>query len=387
MRGTKAGQHAMFQRGDIAVVYIWNQNTWEFVGEVVTGQEDSAIIGHSGQTYEGDDTFPPGIYDFVFQVEIRDGAPLAPLPYRRTENPLTVAERFCLRENLSRANIQQIVEFIKNNADLPEPSALREPQRAEPVSVHFPIAEIVTFKSTKNVHVAFEKLAEFAAEHGDDAWTDLELEYLETMRRSITDSGRRLRMVEIELMKAMKPLRWPHNQRLPFLDVWRMFLLHPSSTALFKGPDDGWKYTAVFVGIARDTAYPIAARQMALRVLSNLAASPTSRRALCFKFSYIARDLLGLPSEMMPTLGALLLNYAVSVPQFSAEVDAAAVISLLREVAAHGPSEYLALTTLGTLLCASKAARSGDCAWARSTKAEGREAECASDVQAFLDHF
>ena len=39
-------------------------------------------------------------YDFVFEVDVEDGAPRKKLPYNLGENPYDVADRFLIDENL-----------------------------------------------------------------------------------------------------------------------------------------------------------------------------------------------------------------------------------------------------------------------------------------------
>ena len=48
--------------------------------------------------------FEAGEYDHIFDVELGDGIHRK-LPFNNGSNPLTAAEKFCARENLSRANL------------------------------------------------------------------------------------------------------------------------------------------------------------------------------------------------------------------------------------------------------------------------------------------
>jgi len=67
------------------------------------------------KSYPGDVVFPAGEYDHVFDVDLGDGL-MRKIPYNNGTNALEAAEKFCARENLSRVNVEQIVNFLKQNA-------------------------------------------------------------------------------------------------------------------------------------------------------------------------------------------------------------------------------------------------------------------------------
>lgn len=48
--------------------------------------------------------FPEGEYDQIFDVDLGDGY-MRKLPYNNGGNALEAAEKFCVREQLGRANI------------------------------------------------------------------------------------------------------------------------------------------------------------------------------------------------------------------------------------------------------------------------------------------
>lgn len=64
------------------------RGTWEKIGAVVGGPGDegsTVSVGskmHNGQQY-----------DFVFDVDVEDGAPPKKLPYNRGDNPYDAADR------------------------------------------------------------------------------------------------------------------------------------------------------------------------------------------------------------------------------------------------------------------------------------------------------
>ena len=65
---------------------------WEKLGEVVSGPKDTMAVGgkqHLGQTW-----------DYVFDVDIADGAPVKKLPANKGEDPYVAADRFLEQEQL-----------------------------------------------------------------------------------------------------------------------------------------------------------------------------------------------------------------------------------------------------------------------------------------------
>ena len=55
--------------------------------------------------------FPAGEYGHVFDVELGDGI-MRKLPFNNGGKVMEAAEKFCVREQLSRANVEQIRQFI-----------------------------------------------------------------------------------------------------------------------------------------------------------------------------------------------------------------------------------------------------------------------------------
>lgn len=65
--------------------------------------------------YGGDAMFPAGEYDHIFDVELGDGV-MRKLPFNNGSNVIEAAEKFCIRESLSRANVEQIRQFITQHS-------------------------------------------------------------------------------------------------------------------------------------------------------------------------------------------------------------------------------------------------------------------------------
>lgn len=87
----------------------WTSGLWVKIGEVV-GSNTSAA-GAKKVLYDGKE------YDYVFDVDIQEGAPPLKLPYNVTENPYSVAQRFIDQNELPSSYLDQIAEFLIKNSE------------------------------------------------------------------------------------------------------------------------------------------------------------------------------------------------------------------------------------------------------------------------------
>lgn len=100
----------MVKDGPSISAYQWsiNENQWKKIGEVVdsaSGADPSKKVKHS----DGKE------YDYVFDVDIADGAPPLKLPYNVTENPYIAAQRFLETNMLPLTYLDETVKFIEQN--------------------------------------------------------------------------------------------------------------------------------------------------------------------------------------------------------------------------------------------------------------------------------
>jgi len=54
-------------------------------------------------------------YDHIFDVDLGDGI-MRKLPYNNGSNPHESADKFVIREGLSKGMVEQIIAFLKKNA-------------------------------------------------------------------------------------------------------------------------------------------------------------------------------------------------------------------------------------------------------------------------------
>ncbi|KZV96146.1 PFU-domain-containing protein [Exidia glandulosa HHB12029] len=105
-QGRKDGQNLMIRNGDKVEVYQWSMSSgsWQKIGDVV-----DAVGQNRRQIYNGRE------YDYVFDVDIKDGAPPLKLPFNVTENPFAAAQKFLENNDLPLSYIDEVVRFIEKN--------------------------------------------------------------------------------------------------------------------------------------------------------------------------------------------------------------------------------------------------------------------------------
>lgn len=87
-------------------IHQWSNGVWVKVGEIVTGNSSNQKKFFNG-----------GYYDFVFDVDIADGAPPLKLALNLSDNPYEIAEQFLAENELPYSYLQEIVNFILKNAE------------------------------------------------------------------------------------------------------------------------------------------------------------------------------------------------------------------------------------------------------------------------------
>ncbi|EJF66161.1 phospholipase A-2-activating protein [Dichomitus squalens LYAD-421 SS1] len=103
--GKKPGEVKMIRRGDNVEAHQWDSASgWQKIGDVV-----DAVGPGRKQLYEGKE------YDYVFDVDVQEGAPPLKLPYNASENPYTAAQRFLQNNDLPLSYLDQVVQFIEKN--------------------------------------------------------------------------------------------------------------------------------------------------------------------------------------------------------------------------------------------------------------------------------
>ena len=90
----------IFRNQSSAEAYCFKSGHWEKIGDVVN--PSAGNIG--SKVYEGDRLFQAGEYDHIFDVDLGDGM-IRKLPFDNGANPLEAADKFVVREQLSRSYV------------------------------------------------------------------------------------------------------------------------------------------------------------------------------------------------------------------------------------------------------------------------------------------
>jgi phospholipase A-2-activating protein len=96
----------MVKNGELIEAHQWDSanSTWQKIGDVV-----DAVGSGRKQLYQGKE------YDYVFDVDIKDGVPPLKLPYNVSENPYNAAQKFLQSNDLPLTYIDEVVKFIEKN--------------------------------------------------------------------------------------------------------------------------------------------------------------------------------------------------------------------------------------------------------------------------------
>lgn len=104
--GKQEGSTIMVKNSQGAIeAHQWSGGEWIKIGDVV---------GSAGGSTEKKE-FNGQLYDYVFDVDIEDGAPPLKLPFNKTENVYTVAEKFLADNDLPASYQQEVMDFITKN--------------------------------------------------------------------------------------------------------------------------------------------------------------------------------------------------------------------------------------------------------------------------------
>ncbi|KAJ1855262.1 WD repeat protein Lub1 [Coemansia sp. RSA 1822] len=233
-------QVVMIKDGSQVTAHQWNveRKEWIQVGHIV----DAA-----GQTQK--QVFDGREYDYVFDVDIQEGAPALKLPYNATENPYSAAQRFLERNELSLEYLDTVADFITKNSDgvqlgpqqphvdpftggsryVPGQSQAGADVASDPftgnryipaqtTSVYSPPSEYIINRAG-NCSAIVKKLAEFNAELAQSSDTHLavsaqDMQHVGELETTVSEPAC---SVLLQLVQA-----WPVDRRFPGLDLLRL---------------------------------------------------------------------------------------------------------------------------------------------------------------------
>lgn len=147
---------------------MWQNGKWDKIGEVITEGGQSEGISQP-KYYSGDKYFDAGEYDHIFDVEDDSGI-RKQLPFNDGGNPLEAAEKYCMREGMSKGNLEQIRKFLMQNASNISRKAVKEStKQVSPSSLTCtPQCIPIEYNDIKNPAGLFKKIVEFNGQIEDN---------------------------------------------------------------------------------------------------------------------------------------------------------------------------------------------------------------------------
>ncbi|CDK27120.1 unnamed protein product [Kuraishia capsulata CBS 1993] len=148
--GDQEGKVIMIKTASgVVEAHQWTENKWTKIGEVVGSSSSGKKQEYLGKKW-----------DYVFDVDIKDGEPPLKLPYNANENAYIAAQRFLADNDLPNTYTEEVVRFILQNTGgvslseeqpvpVANPYADREPVNTESSSTLLPQKAFVTFETFK----------------------------------------------------------------------------------------------------------------------------------------------------------------------------------------------------------------------------------------------
>ncbi|KAA8545939.1 hypothetical protein F0562_020610 [Nyssa sinensis] len=377
--GTSDGQTKVVREGDNGVAYSWNlrEQKWDKIGEVVDGPDDNM----KRPVLDGVQ------YDHVFDVDIGDGEPIRKLPYNRSDNPYTTADKWLLKENLPLSYRQQIVEFILENSgqkNFSFDSSFRDPYTGS--SAYIPgqpsnmsaVSAKATYKHIPKKGMLVFDVAQFdgivkkISEFNNALLSDPENKNLSLAEPEFSRLGAIVKILKDTshyhcsrfsdddvalLLKLLKS--WPPAMIFPVIDILRMIVLHPDgATILLKHINDENDILMEMIKKVT-TSTPLPANLLTgIRAVTNLFKNSCYNQWLqkhrgeildVFSTCYSSSN-----KNVQVSYSSLILNYAVLLIENKDQEGQSQVLSAALEIAEEEnlevDSKFRALVAIGTLM-------------------------------------
>lgn len=387
--GTKEGQVQMIREpnGNVSA-HQWSTaaNQWINVGTVVDAAGSSGRkISHKGKDY-----------DYVFDVDIAEGAPPLKLPYNLSHNPYEAARKFIDDNELSVNYLDQVANFIvsntqgatigrsSNHTEMPGADPWGSGSRYRPGEVDAPAPANQPAESrpkmlpqtqylsiaTANLKTIQRKIEEINQQLIDQGSKDVslnpsDLHLLAAMIKQLeqttpdpdADSPPLIEGVDVAMKIATA---WPRDKRLPGLDLLRLLAAASPSVAIYTSSGD---QTFIDVlassGVFDAASAPPNNTMLAVRALANLFTTEQGRFIADGEFDKV-HELIHPFVEaainnrnLIIAITTLYINYAVQLTAPSHNADRALTLlddltTIINQVT-DSEALYRALVGAGTL--------------------------------------
>lgn len=250
----------------------WSGGEWVKIGDVV------GSAGNSG----GKQEFDGKQWDYVFDVDIEDGAPPLKLPYNTNENAYSAAERFLAANELPSTYTEDVVRFIMKNTggvELGQQSSSSDNPYADkhptppPVQANtnlsvIPQRQFIFFKDFKSDQL-IKGLTKFNEEQApENQFSSDEVSQI-TSHLSILNSKEALELITIYLPKIFN--KWSEKSRLIGYDILRISVPRVTTADLLRSTDAAEIIlNAVNSGLKIVNGSNLPLFMMLLKVLNNL---------------------------------------------------------------------------------------------------------------------
>jgi phospholipase A-2-activating protein len=253
--GRKEGEVKVFNNSGKGEVYCWKNGQWEYQGHLFGGPTKSH--------YDGDDHFPKGDYDYIFDIQDDSGASRL-LPFSNGDDPVKATEKFIEREKISANFKDQIINFIVKNTKGSTPAnheAQDDSQQIYEIQSHlhkFPITDYIFFFAISTdeirtqVHTLNEKLSPESSSH--KKLTSDELAHFDSLLNKLTSpEGMNATSLSAEELSVVagKLLKWTDESDIPVLDLMRMFVLHKDAGKILNSAESGAQVLSFAVNFAK----------------------------------------------------------------------------------------------------------------------------------------
>ena len=173
------------------------------------------------------------------------------LPCNNGANYLEFADKFCARENLSRTYTEQIVQFLRANtlpyatrdtsATAGAGAAASQPAANQPKSTKIPMTQQILYDQIK-LDGPKKKILEF--NESLKALADNDLIYFESLIRVLSQpqNFHRSEVSPQQVAVIKKLMEFPVDKVFPCVDLFRIYMLHPTSYEIFAASDAGAFY-------------------------------------------------------------------------------------------------------------------------------------------------
>ncbi|KAF2858023.1 PFU-domain-containing protein [Piedraia hortae CBS 480.64] len=354
--GQRDGEQLLVRQDDGTVTaHIWSASSsqWNLIGTVVSGEGS----GSQKKLHNGKE------YDYVFDVDIQEGAPPLKLPFNANEDPWVASRRFLEDNNLPMTYYEQVAAFIQQNTagtrlgpSQPRPDPYGTERRYKPgdaLTKRLPAREYVVI-SEGNPQAAIDKLASSAKmQHGV---SETDVEALQPLAKNISDPSPTKEQLAALLKAATE---WPSKERVPAialfarLAVAENFVFDAGEGVIRKMISSG------LLSPGQETANNVV---HSLRLLVNLFFTTSGRSKITEEYISILEAIRPFASkpESVPqykALAALYLNLSILISADRIHIDPKdLVVDIATQLECESPNSrnaqalYRALSALGNLV-------------------------------------